>query len=227
MALSMKVIFRFEFWTFFADNEKRNEFVQLYRHRFSNERRSSEVRFSFCQSPFQEITSYVHEFSVFAECVWHGRDPEWDHATTTCWKILKKVMLATRVFYSVTHSISFASLFLSRKCSNKHLYTHALRIKIRFCPRNRNSYETDAQINSVRKTRLQLLLCKTSIDIFEKTLLTLFWKCTYELSRSRFTPQFAIFAEPLHKRKANGKRRSFRVRGSNVEAEVAEVVFRN
>ena len=83
------------------------------------------------------------------------------------------------------------------------------------------------KINSVRKTRLQLLLCKTSIDIFEKTLLTLFWKCTYELSRSRFTPQFAIFAEPLRKRKANGKRRSFRVRGSNVEAEVAEVVFRN
>ena len=81
-------------------------------------------------------------------------------------------------------------------------------------------------MNSVRKTRLQLLLCKTSIDIFEETLLTLFWKCTYELSRSRFTPQFAIFAEPLRKRKANGKRRSFRVRGCNVEAEVAEVVFR-
>ena len=49
----------------------------------------------------------------------------------------------------------------------------------------------------------------------------------HELSRSRFTPQFAIFAEPLRKRKANGKRRSFRVRGCNVEAEVAEVVFRN
>ena len=73
-------------------------------------------------------------------------------------------------------------------------------------------------MNSARKTRLQLLLCKTSIDIFEKTLLTLFWKCTYELSRSRFTPQFAIFAEPLRKRKANVERRSFRVRGSNVEA---------
>ena len=60
-----------------------------------------------------------------------------------------------------------------------------------------------------------------------KAHLTLFRKCTYELSRSRFTPQFAIFAEPLRNRKANGKRRSFRVRGSNVEAEVAEVVFRN
>ena len=52
-----------------------------HRHRLKKEItetfnfRSSEVRFSFCQSPFQEITSYVHEFSVFAECVWHGRDP--------------------------------------------------------------------------------------------------------------------------------------------------------
>ena len=120
---------------------------------------------------------------------------------------------------------SFSSC-LSKKI-RVHLYTHALRIRNRFCPGNRSSSETDTKLNSVRKTRLQLLLCKTSIDIFEKTLLTLFWKCTYELSRSRFTPQFAIFAEPLRKRKANGKRRSFRVRGCNVEAEVAEVVFRN
>ena len=71
---------------------------------------------------------------------------------------------------------SFSSC-LSKKI-RVHLYTHALRIRIRFCPGNRSSSETDTKLNSVRKTRLQLLLCKTSIDNFEKALLTLFWKCT-------------------------------------------------
>jgi len=109
----------------------------------------------------------------------------------------------------------------------KCIFVH-MRCEARFFPArgNRNSIETDPKTNAVRKTRLQLLLCKTSIDIFKKAHLTLFRKCTHELLCSRFTPQFAIFAEPLRYRNANGKRRNFLVRECNVEAEVAELVFR-
>ena len=41
-------------------------------------------------------------------------------------------------------------------------------------PGNRSSSETNTNTNSVRKSRLQLLLCKTSIDVFEKAHLTMF-----------------------------------------------------
>ena len=47
---------------------------------------------------------------------------------------------------------------------------------------------------------------------------------TFQIS---FYSAVCHFRWTLRKRKANGKRRSFRVRGCNVEAEVAEVVFRN
>ena len=42
-------------------------------------------------------------------------------------------------------------------------------------PGNRSSSETNIKTNSVRKTRLQPLLCKPSIDNFEKAHLTMFF----------------------------------------------------
>ena len=43
-----------------------------------------------------------------------------------------------------------------------------------FFPGNRNSSDTKAYNYSVLKLRLQLLLCKSSIDVFEKAHLAMF-----------------------------------------------------
>ena len=98
-----------------------------------------------------------------------------------------RCILVLHLSIHMSRIVSSCNVAIRRLAINFKSYSYTLQIKTPFYPRPRSSSKVDTKSYSVRKTRSQLMRCKT----FDRFLMR-FLKYSYGSPYSRFSPKSAV-----------------------------------